>query len=584
MDLKDKFAHQLTREELAEYININWLEIYEENISTGKVHVNKWIKLVIERFYRDQENGTIVVNSKKGNRWIVFIEQFIKLKGRNISLTKVQKAIFWMFFSAMDSEDTDIRYYKTLFIEVCRGFGKSTISAIFQAASFEMNKNYSRKFYNIATDRKQARLILDPIIDIVNGSKKFQDLGYYVTGSGEDKRILNKKDKDFECSIKTQDSDTLQGMDYSNVALDEVHTWRNKDILHSITGGRKQEESFEIIISTGGLTRFGLFDHLVDIAEDVLINPNDNKLDTMLAFMYKVEDYENFTSDIEIEKGNPSLHEKYFRQRKKTIYENIEKSQRSGSFSPEFLATSFGMKVSGESSWFRKDDFAYNFNFEMTDELAQEPWFIGIDPAQKNDLSSVVAVRYRQKTGEMFCINRNFTNVERYKALKLMNRMPVEKYVKRKELVVAGRKFNDDKVLVDYVKDLYSEDGLDLNIIAIGYDVNGTEQMVNMIVNETPFEKGEDLFPVPQSPNNLFDHTKLVEKCVYNEDFYFNENLFLTQILNGEKLKKVVGKNELYIIDNPKRELLHDAVSALLTALSARQKYRKKYEIYNDIV
>ena len=108
----------------------NYIYEYYDGITTGKIVVGKWVRLIYEYIVSGLQNGLFLFNTKKANKAIRFIENFCHhCEGRTdlLKLELWQKAAVSLIFGIVDEDN--VRIFREVFIVIGRKNGKTLFAS-----------------------------------------------------------------------------------------------------------------------------------------------------------------------------------------------------------------------------------------------------------------------------------------------------------------------------------------------------------------------------------------------------------------------------------------------------------------------
>lgn len=558
-----------------------FLEYKKMVMETPDIYSKDIVRLM-ERVDYDFANREIYFDEELPAKIIELMET--KFNDVREELTLEQKAMIYGFFGIKE-KSTHKRVYKILFILVARGWGKSTfIGRLSFVMFFFIGKN-TKIFQNFAYDKKQAQEVVKEWRKICQ-LEYFQKLGFEIRGRGENTTIVNEKmmqeGLNFEASIGTTESSSIQGKNFAGVICDEIHTWKDPGLFNDIIMGTKDEDSMAIMITTDGEIEDGFLDLMLNKSESFL-NPKiykkkvqlfkDSKETTppsqVMPWIYKVDDVEKWDTEKEIKKANPSWDLPYF----SSTRENIENAIYSVKFEDESEVTLFqknlNIRTKGTNALFKVNDLDYNNNFVLKED---EFWFCGVDLAYNNDFNSVSFVTFTENK-ELKVINKSFTNKLNYERLRKKGQSHLKSYVRDGDLVISGDVQTNLDDIVNYIYEMTQK----ISVLNVGCDVaiiNQFRQKLDDVGIDREYQT-----KVPQNATTLTEPIDILVKSVKQKQMLYNDNNCLVwQLLNAEKVEKGIASGTGYTIDNKNRNLKHDAVSSILTAISTRLKYNEKNE------
>ena len=571
------------RPELDKKYDINWLDIFEEELEKGNYIVGKKIHRAIFYWKWILVNRDVQLDIKEGNKIIKLIENEFTFDGKNyIKLSIIQKAIFFMYSSLREKDDKTIPYFKELFIEVGRGFGKSTIIAAVQAAQFILNNKDRKEYFNIASTKEQAKSVALPMTMIIRNSPIFKKLGFEVQGSGDNIKVLRKQTPEFLGGIKALDKNGLQGLDVQSLIFDECHTYSSSALYDTAKAGLKNERALFITITTNGDVRGGYLDYVLD-RYDMLLDKNNFMAleDRVLPFMFEIDDYANFNTEIEAQKANPHWNLPFFQRRKNDILAELEIGKKLG-YSTEFKTTVFNMNVTSSSALLDYEDLNYDMSYDFDKEYnrirerdGRVYLFGGIDLAKVHDATVACVIMYDKIEDKIYSLSKSFFSQEAYDHHLARGYFPIDTYVNNGCVEINGIKNVNQIAVVDWFNHLRNEKQYPIEFV--GYDPSEASKLKEFFLEKMYWDDNNFLIKIPQSAGMLSEQMVTLQNVVKNQ-CYYNNDPFAHYMLGNIEIKEVLqGSTVKWLPDNSNRSLLHDYGSAILTALATRYQFKKKY-------
>ena len=215
------------------------------------------------------EEHIYVFDEEKAKRPVEFIEKYLKQSkgiwnGKPLKLELFQKAFIEALFGFVDKE-TGLRKYKKAILFVARKNGKSVLASAIGIYMTIADHEGGAEVYSVATKKDQSKIVWEEAKKMIKKSpvlaKRFRCLigGIYY----------DKKDAVFRALAS--DSNSLDGLNAHLVIADEVHAWKDKnllDVMYDSMTARRQPLLMET--STMGTIRQNVFDIEYDYASQVI--------------------------------------------------------------------------------------------------------------------------------------------------------------------------------------------------------------------------------------------------------------------------------------------------------------------------
>lgn len=250
----------------------------------------------------EDETHTFIFDEKRGNLPIEFIEKFCKHSkgkwaGQPIKLELFQKAFIQALFGFVD-KDTGIRKYKKGALFIGRKNGKSTMDSGLACYMLTKDGEGGAEVYSVATKKEQSKIVWDEAKKMIKKSPAL------------DKRcrcLVNGIFYDAtESSMKAvaSDSNTLDGLNAHFVIADEVHAWRDKNLLDVMNDSMSaREQPLLLETSTMGTIRESVFDNEYEYFSQVIDGTITDE--TVLPVIYELDNPLEWQDEKKWYKANP---------------------------------------------------------------------------------------------------------------------------------------------------------------------------------------------------------------------------------------------------------------------------------------
>lgn len=299
---------------------MTFIEEYYEYIQNHPKRVNKKVKLVYEKLIKDMkkpkqvsffnkitnetETHTYIFDEVKSLRAIKFIEKYCKQSkgkwnGKPLKLQLWQKAFLQALFGFVD-KDTGLRKYRKAILYVARKNGKTVLAAAIATYMLTKDHEGGAEIYSVATKRDQSKIVWEESKKMIKKSpvlnKRIRCLigGIYYDATDSSFRAL------------ASDSNSLDGLNAHLVIADEVHAFKDKnliDVMYDSQSSREQPLFLET--STMGTIRQNVFDIEYEYASQVIEGTVEDE--TLLAIIYELDEEKEWIDEECWYKANPAL-------------------------------------------------------------------------------------------------------------------------------------------------------------------------------------------------------------------------------------------------------------------------------------
>lgn len=388
-------------------------EEYVEDVISGRQVACEWVRLACERYRRDQETGHergLVFDERAAKVAIAFFSTLKHSKGewagRPVILEPWQQFVVWNVFgwkrdgsdvwvevTPQGTEDTrHTRRFRTLYLEVARKNGKSTLAAGIGLFMLAADGEPGAEVYTAATKRDQARITHSEATRMVKASPALRRM----VGVFKDNLHIEGTASKYE--PLGADANSMDGLNVHCFIADEVHAHRTRavwDVLETATGSRRQP--LGVGITTAGFDRQSLCYELHDYAVKVVSGVVED--DSFFGLVYtldpvpeeeqKVKGKWDWTNEAEWVKSNPNLgvSKKWDDMRRKCL-----RAKQMPAAQNAFLRLETNVWTQSVTKWIRWDKWAGCGGPVDPDGLRGRECYGGLDLSSNIDTTSYVLV------------------------------------------------------------------------------------------------------------------------------------------------------------------------------------------------
>lgn len=471
---------------------MNYIEQYYEKIKTGEILTSRKVKIVYEKLVNDINNPKIVkvynentdeyeehkyiYDEGKALYAIEFIETFCKHSkgkkwaGQPFELELWQKAFVSAIFGFVD-EKTGFRKYRKVILYVARKNGKSTLAAAIGLYMFLADGEPGAECYSIATKKDQAKILWLEAKRMVKKNpillKRVKPLVaelYYEEEESIFKPLAN-------------DSDTLDGLNASFVAADEVHAMKDKnliDVTYDSMDSRDQPLFLET--STMGTVRENVFDSEYEYASNIIngyIDPSSDFVDeTLLAIIYELDSKDEWLDEKCWIKANPGLGTI---KKVKGLRDKVARAKIKPDELKNLLCKDFNVRETSISTWLTFDELNNEAKFNLA-KMKVKYGIGGTDLSSTTDLTAAKVIFMLPKSEIIYVLQMYWLPEELLEQKVKEDKIPYDKWKEKGYL----RTCPGNKVHPKYVTEWFLEirDDYGIYLPWIGYDAWSAEYWV----------------------------------------------------------------------------------------------------------
>ena len=549
------------------------IEEYYKWICDNPNKVCKKIKTIYERLSKEVHEEKEVSFIKEGKvethkyhfdiekaqRPIKFIEKFLrqskgKWNGKPLKLELFQKAMLEATFGFVD--DKGLRKYRKVIFFVARKNGKSVLDSAIANYMLVADKEGGAEIYSIATKKEQAKIVWEEAKRMIKKSPALNRRIRCLIGG----IYFDEKDSYFRALAS--DSNSLDGLNSHLVIADEVHAFKDKnliDVMYDSQSSREQPLFLET--STMGTVRQNVFDIEYDYASQVIDGVIQDE--TLLPIIYELDDEKEWINEEAWYKANPSLG---VIKSLKDLRDKVERAKANPIELVNLLCKDFNIRQNSVNAWLTFEDLN---NEEIYNEWKDSYVIGGCDLSSTVDLTcstllGVVNKKIRVK--QMYWIPSNYLEKKITE-----DKIPYDKWLKMGWLRLSGESKIDYHDITKWFIEEVQNNGL--RPLWIGYDSWNAE-----FWKQEMQEYGFDMVEVRQGFKTESAPLKQMKADLIDKKINYNNNPILKWNLSNVAIKQ--DDNENIMITKEKSRQRIDGVASLMDAYVIYVNKQQEYLNY----
>jgi len=502
----------------------------------------------------ENETHTYIFDLQKANRPIEFIERFCKHSkgkwaGKPVILELWQKAFIQALFGFVDKE-TGLRKYKKGILFVGRKNGKSTIDAGLGNYMLTSAGEGGAEIYSVATKKDQAKVVWEEAKRMIKKSpvlaKRIRTL---VNG------LFYDKTESFFKALAS-DSNSLDGLNAFFVIGDEVHAWKDKNLLDVMYDSMSaREEPLFLETSTMGTIRESVFDNEYEYASAIIDGYEGIEGgivdETVLAIIYELDNPNEWQDEKKWYKANPGLGTI---KNIKDLRDKVNRAKNNPTELTNLLCKDFNIRQNDQDKWLTFD-IANNEEMYNIEDLFDSYAIGGVDLSSTTDLTCATLLIV--KHGKKYAIQQYFIASERLEFKIKDDKIPYDKWEKRGLVTICeGAKVNYSDVTAWFLK-MHNE--YDISALWIGYDPWNTQYWV-----EEMKEQGFEMVEVRQGAKTMSNPMKQLEADLIEKNVNYNNNPILKWCLCNTAVKRDDNDNIRPVKGQKQRARIDGTVSLII--------------------
>lgn len=508
----------------------------------------------------EMEKHTYIFDEKKSLRCIHFIEKYCRQSkgqwaGKPLKLELFQKAFLQALFGFVD-KDTGLRKYKKAIFFVARKNGKSVLDSAIATYMLTADYEGGAEIYSVATKKEQSKIVWEESKKMIRKSPSLAKRIRCLIGG-----IYYDENDSFFRALAS-DSNSLDGLNAHLVIADEVHAWKDKnllDVMYDSMSARRQPILLET--STMGTIRQNVFDIEYDYASQVIDGAVEDE--TLLPLIYELDEEKEWTNEECWIKANPALG---VIKSTKDLREKVERAKANPIELVNLLCKDFNIRQNGLNAWLTFDDLN---NEKIYTDWKDTYCIAGVDLSSTTDLTCATLLGVKNKeirVKQMYWIPTN--SLEK----KVQDdRIPYDKWLKAGWLRLSG----DSKIDYHDVTQWFLEEVRenDLRPLYVGYDSWNAEywkiEMAGLGFNMVEVRQGSRTMSTPM---------KVMKADLIDKKINYNNNPILKWCLSNTIVK--MDSNENIQPDKEKSRQRIDGAVSLIDAYCIFVEKQQEYLNY----
>jgi phage terminase large subunit-like protein len=403
----------------------------------------------------------------------------------------------WLWY---DPEiDRDVRVVRSVWIEVPRKNGKSTLSSGIGLTLLLADREHGAEVYAAAGSLPQAERVFDD-------AKRMALTSNAVKGRVEVLRGVIRVPRTggvFRALSKI--AETAHGLNVSGAIVDEVHVHKKRDLVDAIeTGTGARDQPLVVFITTADEGEEGsIYDekhtYTRRIAEGVVEDPGH------YGVIWAAEESDDPFDEATWYKANPGLGASpslaYMRR-------EAAKAKSTPSYFPTFCRLSLNRRMRAATRWLPMPLWDANAGMVDDQKFRYRRAWGGVDLSAVSDMSAwVMAVESRQPGVELELVARFWLPEERVDELEQQLQVPLRLWVREGWIKLT----EGDAIDYGAIERQIIEDCRRLNVQRVSYDRMFAGQLVQRVDQKT---RGVDLVPVAQTYLGMGPGSKELERML----------------------------------------------------------------------
>jgi phage terminase large subunit-like protein len=382
------------------------------------------------------------------------------------------------------------RLINMVYIEIPRKNSKTTLLAGLAMYHLIADGEYGPEVVVAAADRGQSSIMQDISKQMVRQNQKLQ--AHTIIRQFE---ILSSDRKGYMKAISS-DAHTKHGLNLSFCALDELHTWKQRDLYDVLlTSQVSRKNPLAIAITTAGSDKgslcYEVHDYAMKVISGAIVDPH------FKGFIYSADEKDPWDAEATWKKANPgyglSVNKAYLERK-------VIEARNNPSLIPVFKQLHLNIWTSDYTSWFPSHIFDQNTTPEP--DLSTKIAYGGLDVASTSDFTSFALI-FDMGDGTFYLKNWYWLPGEmaqtRMKKNPALATWTHQGWIKRTE----GNVMDDRSIAEDMIEICRG-----YRVASVSYD----KALAHSGVAQDLMRAGVDMHPMSQGIMTMSEPTKSYEK------------------------------------------------------------------------
>lgn len=501
----------------------------------------------------ETETHVYVFCETSANRPIEFIEKYCKHSkgkwaGKPVKLELWQKALIQAAFGFVD-EETGLRKYKKVLFFVARKNGKSTLDSGLSLYMLTKDSEGGAEVYSVATKRDQAKIVWDEAKRMIKKSPALAKRCRCLVGG-----IFYDSTESFMKALAS-DSNSLDGLNTHFGVADEVHAWRDKNLLDVIYDSMSaREQPMLIESSTMGTIRGSVFDNDYEYGAEIIDGyegKSETKDETLLPIIYELDSPSEWKDEKKWYKANPGLGTI---KNIKDLRDKVVRAENNPTEITNLLCKDFNIRQAEQDKWLTFDIVNNEETFDSAD--IDDCYAVGgVDLSSTTDLTCATLIVV--KNNKKYVLQQYFIPQERLDFKIRDDKIPYDIWEKRGLVTLC----EGSKVDYSEVTEWFIRMSNEYNVIPywIGYDPWNAQYWVDEMKAH-----GFQMIEVRQGAKTMSNPMKQLEADLIDKNVNYNNNPITKWCLLNTSVKRDENDNIRPIKGQKQRARIDGAVSLII--------------------
>jgi len=380
------------------------LDDWIEGIQSGEITACERIKQAFDRWSQDRSSDEFEVKWDKVDEVIAFFSLFNIKPGIQLVLhpyeTFIIANIYGLYYkdklyNEILEDYVDKRKYETALLFIGKKNAKTTFVVILSAFELLLGMEDDPHAMMVASDKTQAGLGVNELRRLVSYSPDIAEHIRILGGDDLGNLVTIRKESDLYRIGQTKvyasnRIDTLDGPNPSAIIFDEVHTYKNYELINILTDGNiNRTNPLTFFTSTAGYVLKGPLKDYIDLAKRILDPAIDFDDPKFFALLFELDKEDDPNDESVWIKANPTLGSIKPLSR---LREKYQEARMLPSKWPAFLTKHLNIFQKASGAWIDAATIAKVIKKLDINGFKDCPCWAGMDLSATRDMSALTLV------------------------------------------------------------------------------------------------------------------------------------------------------------------------------------------------
>ena len=523
---------------------------YAEDVISGRITAGLYVKQACQRYLDWLKRDDLIFRTDRADRVVSFIERLKHYKGKTarqrFTLSDWQRFVIYNIYGFYHRDNPEKRAIRNVYLECARKQGKSMLIAALSLYHLLADGEPSAEVYIVANSAKQAQNLYDMSRTLCSQLDPQQRL---IKSYRDSLKFPATKSLLRTLSYNPTAAD---GFNASFCVTDEYHAAPNSSMYDVMKSSQLQRlNPLNVVITTAGHNLFSPCYQMRATAVEILAGIKTD--DTQAAFVYEIDENDNWDDPAVWQKSNPNL---YVTIDPQDIAAEVNRAKNNESVRAEVQTKTLNIWLQSAETWIGADIVNRATATVDLEQYRGSTVYLGVDLASVSDLTAV-SLLIPESDGNLMFKTWYFLPSE--SLTDTPNRQTYLRYQRNGMLHTTPGNVTDYDYILTLILDLQKR--YDFYIAGIYYDTyNATQFAISATENGLP------MIPYSQSIGSFNKPTKEFERLIKSGHVTLDNNDITRWCIGNVTIKSDWNDNSKPVKGKSKYDKI-DGVISMIQAL-----------------